>query len=51
MFISFAWTTKPFLANAKNVTRRYWKDSHVKQFTIGAIVDAYDKLPYRGGKK
>lgn len=51
MFISFAWTTKPFLANAKNVTRRYWKDIHAKKFKIGSIVDAYDKLPYRGGKK
>ena len=51
MFISFAWTTEPFLANAKNVTRRYWKESHAKKFKEGMIVDAFDKLPYRGGKK
>jgi len=50
MFISFAWTTKPFLADSKKVTRRYWKDSHVKKFTKGQFVEIYDKLPYRGGK-
>lgn len=51
MFISFAWTTDPFLADAKFVTRRYWKDIHAKKFDEGIKVDAYDKLPYRGGKK
>ena len=51
MFISFSWTTAPFLAGAKTMTRRYWKDSHAKKFKVGTIVDAYDKLPYRGGKK
>ena len=51
MFISFSWTTKPFLADAKDVTRRYWKESHAKKFKTGMIVDAYDKLPYKGGQK
>jgi len=51
MFISFAWTSEPFLANSKVVTRRYWKDSHAKKFKKGMIVDVYDKLPFRGGKK
>lgn len=51
MLISFAWTIEPFLANRKNVTRRYWKDSHAKKFKKGMIIDAFDKLPYRGGKK
>lgn len=51
MFISFAWTTEPFLANAKRMTRRYWKGSHAKKFTKGKLVDALDKLPHRGGIK
>ena len=51
MIISFAWTTDSFLANAKDMTRRYWKDSHARKFKEGTIVDAYDKLPYRGGEK
>ena len=51
MFISFAWTTEPFLANAKDVTRRYWKDIHARKFDVGMIVSGYDKLPYRGGEK
>ena len=51
MFISFAWTTTPFLADVKDVTRRYWKDIHAKKFNEGMIVNAYDKLPYRGGNK
>lgn len=51
MFISFAWTTEPFLADVKIVTRRYWKFNHAYKFKKGMIVDAYDKLPYKGGKK
>jgi hypothetical protein len=51
MFISFGWTSEPFLANAKTVTRRYWKTSHALKFRKGMFVDAYDKLPYSGGKK
>lgn len=48
--ISLAWTTDVFLANAKNVTRRYWKPSHAKKFKEGDIVQAYDKIPLHGGK-
>lgn len=51
MMISFSWTTAPFLANAKDMTRRYWKDSHAEKFKEEMIVNAFDKLPYRGGKK
>lgn len=51
MLISFSWTAEPFLANAKWVTRRYWKDGHASKFKEGMNVDAFDKLPYRGGKK
>lgn len=51
MFISFAWTSEVFLANQKDMTRRYWKEVHAKKFDVGIVVTALDKLPYRGGKK
>ena len=51
MLVSFSWTKDSFLANSKSVTRRYWKDSHADKFQAGMIVDAYDKLPYKGGQK
>jgi len=51
MFISFAWTTDPFLADAKDMTRRYWTIRHAMFFRKGMIVDAYDRLPHRKGKK
>lgn len=49
MLISFAWTRGPFLADIKTVTRRHWRNSYAHKFQEGMIVDAYDKLPYRGG--
>jgi hypothetical protein len=51
MIISFAWTTGPFLAGAKDITRRYWKDTHAAKFNEGDIVDVYNKLPIAGGEK
>lgn len=51
MIISFSWTKDSFLANAKDMTRRYWKDSHAEKFNKDDIVDAYDKIPLHGGKK
>lgn len=51
MLISFAWTFPAFHAGSKDITRRYWKDSHAAKFNEGDIIDAYDKLPIRGGKK
>jgi len=51
LFVSFAWTIKPFLANAKDMTRRYWKTVHAERFAPDMIVNAFDKLPYAHGKK
>ena len=50
MFISFAWTAKVFQAGFKDVTRRYWKPVHAGKFSVGMLVVAMDKLPYRGGQ-
>jgi len=49
--ISFSWTTTAFLAGAKTVTRRDWKDSYAKTFKKGEIVAAYDKQRRFGGRK
>ena len=51
MFISFAWTSDAFATRNKDMTRRYWKQHHALKFKQNMIVDAMDKLPYRGGKK
>lgn len=49
--ISFSWTTTAFLAGAKTVTRRDWKDPYAKTFKKGEIVAAYDKQRRFGGHK
>src|SRR5438874_3577071 len=38
------------LDGRKTVTRRDWNEKHARRFKAGMIVNAYDKLPYRGGK-
>jgi|GEM_PF-1606337 len=50
LFISFSWTTEPFLKGAKTMTRRYWKSSHAEKFHKNMLISAYDKLPFRNGK-
>jgi hypothetical protein len=55
-FLSFALTTKEFLAGIKTVTRRAWKKRHFenwcKWWDQGKRVhDAWDKVPFAGGKK
>ena len=44
---SFAWTTKKLLDGKKTVTRRRWKECHVKP---GDLVQAYDRSPRFKGK-
>ncbi|MBE3122058.1 MAG: hypothetical protein IMZ58_07635 [Thermoplasmata archaeon] len=48
--ISFAWTTDAFLANVKDMTRRYWKDSYAKSIQHLQFMIAMDKMPYAHGK-
>lgn len=54
LYISFAWTTQAFLANAKSRTRRYWNDDYaqrfIKAFQSQEIIGALDKLFRTGGK-
>lgn len=55
-FISFFLTTKEFLSGRKTVTRRRWKPRHLamwqRLWDTGRLEhDAWDKLPYAGGKK
>jgi len=53
MILSFGYTADRL--HQKTVTRRNWKERHVKQFIKsfreGKLVDAYDKSPRNGGKK
>ena len=51
MLISFALTVNSLIAGEKTVTRRRWDDEYARKFRAGMIVDAYDKLPYAGGKR
>lgn len=51
MIVSFAWTTPALLAGAKTVTRRDWTYGHAQKFTVGMLVDAYDRSPRAHGKK
>lgn len=52
VIISFAWTTPALLAGAKTVTRREWKYEHARKFTVGMLVDAWDRSPRTGkGRK
>lgn len=52
MIISFAWTTPALLAGAKTVTRREWSASHAQRFSVGRLVDAWDRSPRTGkGRK
>jgi hypothetical protein len=56
MIISFAWTTDALLAGRKTCTRRRWSDAHherwVRAYRQGRLIhDAWDKLPFAGGRK
>ena len=52
MIISFAWTTPALLAGAKTMTRREWSATHARRFTVGMLVDAWDRSPRtRKGRK
>jgi hypothetical protein len=52
MIISFAWTTPALLAGAKTMTRRDWTHDHARRFTVGRLVDAWDRSPRtRQGRK
>ena len=55
-FISFSLTTDEFLSGRKTVTRRRWKPRHLamwqRLWDMGRLEhDAWDKVPYCGGKK
>lgn len=50
MIISFSYTTSLLLKGFKTETRRNWKPGHIKHFRDGRYVDAWDALPYNGGK-
>ena len=49
--ISFALTVPEFISGNKSVTRRLWKDNYAKSFHEKEILQAYDKMPYCGGRK
>lgn len=49
--ISFAYTLEAFLADVKDETRRYWKDSYAKSFMATEILIAMDRHQYAHGKK
>lgn len=51
MIISFAWTAPALLAGEKTVTRRAWSQGHARRFHAGDVVDAYDRAPFRGGRR
>lgn len=56
MWISFAWTTKAFLAGLKTVTRRFWNPEYAEQFWKSCCENnglsiACDKNPRWGGKQ
>jgi len=56
MIISFAWTSSVLMEGKKTVTRRQWTESYFKKwcgmFKRGLLIhQAYDKVPYAGGKK
>jgi hypothetical protein len=52
VIISFAWTTPALLVGAKTVTRREWKPEYASRFTVGMLVDAWDRSPRTGkGRK
>ncbi len=49
--IAFNWTVTAFLAGAKTVTRRDWKDSYAQTFKKGELVAAFNKQRRFGGKQ
>lgn len=49
--VSFAWTTEAIRARAKSVTRRQWVDRYAKSFKAGELLQAWDKVPFAGGKR
>lgn len=52
MIISFAWTTPALLSGHKTMTRRDWTHAHATRFTVGQLVDAWDRSPRTGtGRK
>lgn len=55
-FISFALTKEEFLSGIKTCTRRDWKTKHFENWCRWydegkRIHDAWDKVPFAGGKK
>jgi len=50
MNVSFAWTTPALLAYRKSVTRRDWKPRFARQFHVGDLVSAYNKLARNHGR-
>jgi len=56
MILSFAWTEEPLRAGRKVCTRRRWSEGTMaiwqRAWDNGRkIHDAWDRLPYRGGKQ
>lgn len=52
MILSFAWTTPALLSGHKTMTRRDWTHAHAAKFTVGRLVDAWDRSPRTGkGRK
>lgn len=56
MWISFAWTTKAFLAGTKTVTRRFWNKEYMEKWwkvtcENNGLAVACDRSPRWGGKQ
>ena len=49
--ISFGWTTEPFKAGAKTVTRWAWSDSCAGSFKLGERCQTYNRSPRFGGEQ
>jgi hypothetical protein len=49
--ISFAWTAAAFEPGVKSVTRRRWNDHYARSFQAGDLLQAWDKVPFAGGKR
>lgn len=50
-YISFAFTVDAFLADMKDETRRYWKDSYARSIQVLQFMVAMDKLWYAHGRR
>lgn len=51
MIISFGHTSPQLLAGKKTVTRRRWNLSHAEKISARVDHDAWNKLPFAGGRK